>query len=264
MAQCRRIRNRPGGGIMDSATRMGCQGKEMREIKIENAQDLIDAIVLHPQFRDEVLRHLLTQELLQMPVKFEQFSGEVSHRLDNLEADVGVMKGDIGILQGHVGIMQGHVGTLQSDVSTLKGHVADLRGKDYERSIRFRVRERVGRAFMLVMPSIALSQNDPLSRELDSAINRAISGNRVSDREIESLLDTDIIVSDAQNSHVAVEISLTADERDITRARERADILGRVTGGKVNAAIAAQIIPDGMREIAASLNVTVMQIEYKG
>ena len=243
----------------------------MREIKIENAQDLIDAIVLHPQFRDEVLRHLLTQELLQMPVKFEQFSGEVSHRLDNLEADVGVMKGDIGILQGHVGIMQGdigtlqgHVGTLQSDVSTLKGHVADLRGKDYERSIRFRVRERVGRAFMLVMPSIALSQNDPLSRELDSAINRAISGNRVSDREIESLLDTDIIVSDAQNSHVAVEISLTADERDITRARERADILGRVTGGKVNAAIAAQIIPDGMREIAASLNVAVMQIEYKG
>ena len=236
----------------------------MREIKIENAQDLIDAIALHPQFRDEVLRHLLTQELLQMPVKFEQFSGEVSHRLDNLEADVGVMKGDIGILQGHVGIMQGHVGTLQSDVSTLKGHVADLRGKDYERSIRFRVRERVGRAFMLVMPSIALSQNDPLSRELDSAINRAISGNRVSDREIESLLDTDIIVSDAQNSHVAVEISLTADESDITRARERADILGRVTGGKVNAAIAAQIIPDGMREIAASLNVTVMQIEYKG
>ena len=264
MAQCRRIRNRPGGGIMDSATRMGCQGKEMREIKIENAQDLIDAIILHPQFRDEVLRHLLTQELLQMPVKFEQFSGEVSHRLDNLEADVGVMKGDIGTLQGHVGTLQGHVGTLQSDVSTLKGHVADLRGKDYERSIRFRVRERVGRAFMLVRPSIALSQNDPLSRELDSAINRAISGNRVSDREIESLLDTDIIVSDAQNSHVAVEISLTADERDITRARERADILGRVTGGSVNAAIAAQIIPDGMREIAASLNVAVMQIEYKG
>ena len=236
----------------------------MREIKIDTAQDLIDAIVLHPQFRDEVLRHLLTHELLQMPVKFEQFRGEVSHRLDNLEADVGVMKGDIGALQGHVGILQGHVGTLQSDVSTLKGHVADLRGKDYERSIRFRVRERVGRAFMLVRPSIALSQNDPLSRELDSAINRAISGNRVSDREIESLLDTDIIVSDAQNSHVAVEISLTADERDITRARERADILGRVTGGKVNAAIAAQIVPDGMREMAVSLNVAVMQIEYKG
>ena len=147
---------------------------------------------------------------------------------------------------------------------TVDNHIADLIGKNYERSIRFRVRERMGRAFMLVRPSIALSQNDPLSRELDSAINRAISGNRVSDREIESLLDTDIIVSDAHNSHVAVEISLTADERDITRARERADILGRVTGGNVNAAIAAQIIPDGMREIAASLNVAVMQIEYKG
>lgn len=153
---------------------------------------------------------------------------------------------------------------MQNDAETLQSHLTDLTGKDYERSIRFRVRQRAARAFMLVTPSIALSQNDPLSRELDSAINRAISRNQVSDREIESLLDTDIIISDEQNSHVAVEISLTADERDLTRARERADILDRITGGKVNAAIAAQIIPDEMREMAATLNVAVMQIEYKG
>lgn len=175
----------------------------------------------------------------------------------------GPGNGDAAIMKGDATAVIWRGGNLR-DAETVDNHIADLIGKNYERSIRFRVRERVGRAFMLVMPSIALSQNDPLSRELDRAINRAISGNRVSDREIESLLDTDIIVSDAQNSHVAVEISLTADERDITRARERADILGRVTGGNVNAAIAAQIVPGGMREIAASLNVAVMQIEYKG
>lgn len=208
----------------------------MKDIKIETAQDLIDAIVQHPQFREEVLRHLLTQELLELPVKFEQSQYETNRRLSNLE----------------------------SDMSTLKGHVADLRDKDYERSIRFRVRERAAFVLGLSSPRIALSQNDPLSRELDSAINRARGRNEISAREIESLLDTDIIISDEENNHTAVEVSLTADDRDISRSREGADILSRITGGRVHAVIVAQTIPDGLRERAAALNVATLQIEYRG
>ena len=227
--------------------------KEIKEIRIETAQDLIDAIAQHPQFREEVLRHLLTQDLLKLPAKFdvlqgkfeafqgefESFRGEVTHRLGNVEGDVS---------------------TLKSDVSTLKGHVADLRGKDYERSIRFRVKERVKLVFALTDLSIALSQNDPLSRELDRAINRARSRDQISVREIESLIETDIIFSDEQNSHVAVEISITADESDLTRARERADILDRITGGKVYALIVAQTISDELREKAAARKVAVIQL----
>ncbi len=264
----------------------------MKEIKIETAQDLIDAIAQHPQFREEVLRHLLTQELLQLPAKFEQFQEEfghfrekfgqfreeVLHRLDVLEGDVSTLKSDVSTLKDDtstlktdvstlktdVSTLQGDTSTLKSDVSTLKGHVADLRGKDYERSIRFRVRERAAHAFTLSSPRIAFSQNDPLSRELDSAINRAKSRNEISIREIESLLDTDIIISDDENNHTAVEASLTADERDVTRARERADILSRITGGTAHAIVVAQTIPDEMQEKAATLNVAIMQLEYRG
>lgn len=153
---------------------------------------------------------------------------------------------------------------MKSDMEILKSDLADLVASDYERCIRFRVLARARFAFDLEEPSIALSQNDSTSRELESAIDRARSGNRVSVREIESLIDTDIIISDEQNSHVVVEISVTADERDLAWARERADILGRVTGGKVQAVIVGQTIPDELREKAATLNVAVMQIEYKG
>ena len=250
----------------------------MKEIKIETAQDLINAIAQHPQFREEVLRHLLTQELLQLPAKFEQFQEEfeqfrgeveqfregVLHRLDVLEGDVSILKGDVSTLKGDTSTLKSDVSILKSDVSTLKGHVADLRGKDYERSIRFRVRERAAHAFTLSSPRIAFSQNDPLSRELDSAINRAKSRNEISIREIESLLDTDIIISDDENNHTAVEASLTADERDVTRARERADILSRITGGTAHAIVVAQTIPDEMQEKAATLNVAIMQLEYRG
>ena len=223
--------------------------KEIKEIRIETAQDLIDAIAQHPQFREEVLRHLLTQDLLKLPAQFEVFQ----EKFETFQGEFESFRGEV----------THRLGNVEGDVSTLKGQVADLRGKDYERSIRFRVRERARHAFDLIHPSIALSQNDPLSRELDSAINRAKSRNQVSVREIESLTDTDLIISDEQNSHIAVEISLTADESDLTRARERADILDRITGGKVHALIAAQTIPDELREKAATLNVAVMQIEYR-
>lgn len=150
------------------------------------------------------------------------------------------------------------------DTDTLKSHLADLVASDYERCIRLRVLARARFAFDLAQPSIVLGKNDPASRDLEIAINRARRGNRVSAGEIESLVETDIIISDEQNKHVAIEISLTADERDLTKARERADILGRVTDGESYALVAAQTVPDELREKAAELNVTVMQIEYKG
>ncbi len=214
----------------------------MKDIKIETAQDLIDAIIQHPQFREEVLRHLLTQELLQLPAKFEQFQEEFSQFRDEFVQFRDQTNRRLG---------------------RLEGNVADLRGNDYERSIRFRVRERAIHIFALKSPRIALSQNDPLSRELDSAINRARSRNEISISEIESILDTDIIISDEQNNHAAVEASITADQRDIARARERADILTRITGGTAHAIVAAQTIPDELRQSATAQNVAIMRIEYQ-
>lgn len=238
--------------------------KEIKEIRIETAQDLIDAIAQHPQFREEVLRHLLTQDLLKLPAKFDVFQGKFESFQGEFESFQGKFDGFQGEFESFRGEVTHRLGNVEGDVSTLKGQVADLRGKDYERSIRFRVRERAKVAFALVDPKIALSQNDPVSLDLDRAINRARSRNQISVREIESLTDTDIILSDEQNSHVAVEISLTADERDLTRARERADLLYRITDGTVYAVIVGQTIPDELREKAADLNVAVMQIEYKG
>jgi hypothetical protein len=239
---------------MDSAAN---KGTRVQEIKIETAQDLIDAIVQHPQFREEVLRYLLSQELLELPVKFEQFREEFNQS----RKEFNQLRGEFNQFREET---NHRLDRLESGQAELRGNVADLRGKDYERSIRLRVRERAAYAFMLSSPYIALSQNDPLSRDLDSAINRARSRNEISGREIESLLDTDIIISDEENNHATVEASITADDRDITRSRERADILNRITGGTTHAIIAAQNIADEQRRKAMTLNVTVMQIEYRG
>ena len=74
---------------------------------INDFQDILDAIERNPALRDALRRHILTDELLQMPV-----------RLERVEEDIGVIKGDVG--------------TLKEDVSRIGGNVSNLMGSDYE------------------------------------------------------------------------------------------------------------------------------------
>ena len=70
---------------------------------INDFQDILDAIERNPALRDALRRHILTDELLQMPV-----------RLERVEEDIGTIKGDVA--------------TLKEDVSTLKEGQARLEG----------------------------------------------------------------------------------------------------------------------------------------
>ena len=55
---------------------------------INDFQDILDAIERNPALRDALRRHILTDKLLQMPV-----------RLERVEEDIGVIKGDVATLK---------------------------------------------------------------------------------------------------------------------------------------------------------------------
>ena len=58
----------------------------MDRIRLETAQDFIDALQLHPQFQETVLRHLLTADLLGLPEQVKQLARDVlEHRGELLE-----------------------------------------------------------------------------------------------------------------------------------------------------------------------------------
>ena len=58
----------------------------MDRIIIETAQDFIDALKRHPQFQEEVLRHLLTAEMLGLPEQVKQLQTDfLEHRNEFLE-----------------------------------------------------------------------------------------------------------------------------------------------------------------------------------
>ncbi len=61
--------------------------------------------------------------------------------------------------------------------------------------------------------------------------------------------------------HVAVEVSRTVGNDDITRARERADLLAAAAGTQGRAVVIGAIIPEPQRERAAALGVALFQEE---
>ena len=76
------------------------------------------------------------------------------------------------------------------------------------------------------------------------------------------LYEADLIISDENNRHAVFEVSITADEYDIQRARQRADILEAVTGGAVTPVVITTRIDDTYYDLANAEGVTVLVIPY--
>ena len=93
-------------------------------------------------------------------------------------------------------------------------------------------------------------------------IAQAIRNGFISQEQSEDLYDADIIISDEGNRHVVVEVSLTADQDDIVRAKRRAAILSAATGGAVTAAVITTNLNDAQRDQAAAEEVITFIMSY--
>ena len=58
---------------------------------VNNFQDILNAMEREPALRDALRRHILTEELLQVPVRLERMEGDIS----TLKEDVGTLKEDV-------------------------------------------------------------------------------------------------------------------------------------------------------------------------
>ena len=234
-------------------------------MEINNFQDILNAMERDPALAAALRRHILTDELLKVPA-----------RLVRIEEDIGILKEGQGRLETGVDTLKEGQARLEEGQERLEeifrtnnlrlnqitGEMGNLRGNEYERRIRFRVLYRAGTEFGIETPDIALSQNDPRSPGFQQAIDRALSENRITQLELEELGDSDFIIMGGNDHHAVVEASITAANDDIMRARQRADILAKLTQGKAFAAIATTMIPQPQALLAHNQQVTVLHIAF--
>ena len=144
----------------------------------------------------------------------------------------------------------------------MEGRLSNVEGSAYERNVRakalFRAQHRLG----LAEPYIALTQDGQAAPQLHRAISRALSSGILSLDQSSEVYDTDLILSGADNRHVVIEVSITAGEEDINRARRRADYLAAATGGTATPAVITAVLDEAQRAQAAEQEVATFIVPY--
>ena len=176
---------------------------------INTFEDILDAMERDPALRDTLRRHILTDELLQIPLRLEQFITEqkdfnedMRERTSNTLTRLDRMEGDSGNLKGHW--------ARNTAVSDAAGIAHDM-GLEFVRTLT---------------PSDLMElAGDQLGLDTGRSFRRA-------DLVIEA-------TRDGATEYAALEVSYTADQRDSGRALRNALLLTQFTGRPATAGVAS-------------------------
>ena len=215
---------------------------------INSIGDLVRILKEQPEWADTIRGILLSEELLNLPAQFAEF--------------VRVTQEHNQLINQRLERLEDRMDRVETRLVRLEGRVGNLEGSDYERKVRYRILARAQRRFGLENAYLALTQNDPEAPQLSSAVARAINAGSITSEQSEDLHDTDIIISAQGNRHVAVEVSMTADEFDVERAKRRAAILRTVTDGTVTPVVITANPAGVKRDQAAEQEVAAFVIQY--
>ena len=208
---------------------------------INNFDDILQAMEQGPALREAMRRHILTEELLQLPVQVTRLETSVAQlqdgqsrletRMDGLEAGQEDIKGRIDNLedgQKRLETGQSRLETGQEELKgrmdTMAGRLGDIIGSDYEaRSLRVAPR-RLQRLGIRNATLILAARQTPL-RDILPVLEQAITGDWISEAEAEDLDNLDLAFTGLDPSgntvQAAIETSITISPADTRRAARR-------------------------------------------
>ena len=227
---------------------------------INNFDDILRAMEQDPALREAMRRHILTEELLQLPAQVNRLENSVNRlqegqdrletRMDNLETRMGNLEAGQEELKSRMDRMAGRLGAIF--------------GSDYEtRSLRVaprKLRQVMGiRNATLILAARQIPLND-----IFPILEQAITSGRISEAEADDLEALDLAFAGEDPSgntiQAAIEASVTVDQEDTRRSVRRAGILERATGTPTKPAIIGDTISPEDRTHADTLGVTFIQV----
>ena len=211
---------------------------------------IIEELRANPDAQALLLRALLTDEFLGMPI-----------RLKRVEADVAQLKVDVSVLKTDVA-------QLKTDVAQLKTDVAQLKGDSLEVKLYRRIRPLLSQRFNLRRARIMQgSLQDPRADFFDS-VEKAFDAEIITDAQESRISATDLIIR-AQHKKdlvivwVAVEVSNQIGQHDIERVRASADALSAVFQQEALAVVVGYRIHAQDQERAEQAAVHILRVEER-
>ena len=208
---------------------------------INTIEDLARILRDQPTWAEALRALLLSQDLLDLPGRFNRFveAQQETNRLTALRLD-----------------------GIDAQLNSLDGRMGNLQGGQYERSVRNKALARSVNALGFEGPYVALNQDGLTDPRLTSAIAQAIRDGLVTHNGSGDLYEAALIISDQDNRHAVFEVSLTADQDDIDRAKTRAGILAAITQGAVTPVVITSRLNPAQSAQAEAAGVTTFVIPY--
>lgn len=234
--------------------------KEMDNYRIITLGDIYRALRDHPDWAQELRRVFLTEELIDLPKKFQDFLQNdfypLKEKVDKIEKDVEILKQDVAILKQDVAILKQDVAILKQDVAKLKIDVGWLKGGFME----LLVRDKVGAFFGRLLKKASLLDTSELADSLYDSVEKGI----ISSQDAQEALRVDAVVrgflrkDGPKEVLIAAEISFVVDKEDVQRAAKRAMIIAKVLGKECIPAVIGKEFTEGANKACDEYNVLMI------
>ena len=210
----------------------------------------------------EIRNIVLTEEMLTLPARFDEFvqltketHRQVNERLYNLEANVERL--NVSVERLNVSVER-----LNVRMDRLEGRFSNFEGSEYERKVLNRLVLRSRQRFGLADSYLAYSNHFRPAPQFDSAMTRASNEGRITIDQLEDLLNTDAIISAADNRYLVAEASITLGDGDVDRAKRRAAILATATRGEAIPVVVTAYAETAQADYAATQEVAMFTFPY--
>lgn len=193
---------------------------------VADLDDFIKLLREHPEWRERVRAEILGDDIARIDARFERIDAtldRVAGDIERIWVEIGELRATTDRLVATTDRLAATTERLLATTSRLEGRVGNLEGYDYER--RFHAQSRI--ASDLRKP-VLLHLGD-VEEVMDARDSGALSK-----AEVEQLSALDFLFrgrrgkgTDAPDVYAALEVSITVDTSDVTRAYERAVLLQR-------------------------------------
>ena len=231
-------------------------------ITINDISDVARILRERPEWLDIIRSIVVGEELLSVPQQLGELTQTVNaltQRVDDLTQRVDDLTQR---LDDFIQVTNENFRLVYERLDRLEGRFSNFEGSDYERRIRNRLLFRATLRFNLNQPILAMVQDRQSVPELNSIIHRAIQSGAITEDDATDIYNADIIIKDEDNRYLLAEVSITADETDLSRAVRRSGLLAGVANATVIPALVASNVPESQRFLADARGVSLFIIPY--
>ena len=215
---------------------------------INTIQDLLRLLDENPEWVDALRARLLTQELLELPERFSQFAAEMTEFKATVERFIETTNQFIEATNKRFDALEVRQARYEEDVKAIRSDIAVLRGGH---GLTTAIRQAPIIARSMGFRRIRSLDGEELWDMTDESDTSDIHANVLNSfRRADLVMDaTD---SDGESCYIAVEVSYTVHQSDISRAARNSRFLTRFTGRPAFAAVAGEHVHNDVQDLVDS------------